>query len=119
MPNPLNCWEIMQCGREPGGRNALEHGVCSAASMEICHGVNQGHNGGRICWAIAGTLCGGTMQGTYAGKYGRCSQCEVFKRVRSEQGHEFQLLLPGEPLGVRNSQRKPFDCHVLVTLPQA
>jgi len=27
-----NCWEFMKCGREPGGVNAIELGVCRAAT---------------------------------------------------------------------------------------
>ncbi len=78
MPNPLNCWEIMECGREPGGSKASVLGICPAAEMTSYNGSNHGRNGGRICWAIVGTLCGGTMQGSFAGKRQRCSRCEVF-----------------------------------------
>jgi hypothetical protein len=24
----LNCWEVMMCGREQGGKNIAEYGVC-------------------------------------------------------------------------------------------
>jgi diguanylate cyclase (GGDEF)-like protein len=31
------------------------------------------------CWLVAGTLCGGKPQGTFAQKYGSCYTCKVFK----------------------------------------
>ncbi len=33
------------------------------------------------CWQITGTYCGGTVQGTFAQKYGSCSECSVFMNV--------------------------------------
>ena len=46
-------------------------------------------NAGRSCWVVAGTLRGGTIQGTYAKKTGTCRECEFYKRVRTEVGHKF------------------------------
>jgi hypothetical protein len=54
-----NCWEVKQCGREPGGSKTADMGVCPAAADSSSDGVNGGKNGGRICWALAGTFCGG------------------------------------------------------------
>jgi len=31
------------------------------------------------CWLVAGTLCGGKVQGKFAEKIGSCTECEVFK----------------------------------------
>lgn len=45
---------------------AHELGVCPASVEESFHGLNQGLNAGRICWAVAGTLCSGEVQGSYA-----------------------------------------------------
>jgi hypothetical protein len=88
----LNCWEIKKCGREPGGSKSKELGVCPAASDTESDGINHGKNGGRICWAIAGTFCGGKIQGDFAQKQVSCMACEVFKRVKAEEGAEFKLL---------------------------
>ena len=85
-----NCWQVKNCGREPGGAKAAELGVCPAAAETALNGTNGGKNGGRACWAIAGTLCGGKVQGSYAAKTANCMQCEFFKRVRSEQGATFE-----------------------------
>jgi hypothetical protein len=81
-----NCWEFKQCGREPGGRNAAELGVCAAASEVRCDGINGGSNGGRSCWALAGTLCGGKVQGSFAVKVANCMNCEFYKLVQTEEG---------------------------------
>ncbi len=66
----INCWEYMKCGREEGGEKAKELGVCPAYPDH-----------GRDCWFVAGTLCGGKVQGTYAEKYGNCLKCDFYKKV--------------------------------------
>jgi hypothetical protein len=88
----LNCWEIMKCGREPGGPNAGEFGVCPAAAATDCDGLNSGKNAGRICWAIAGTFCDGKVQGTFAQKQVSCMSCEVFKRIKEEEGVKMRIM---------------------------
>jgi hypothetical protein len=85
----LNCWEFKRCGREPNGMNAQELGVCEAALETRVDGANEGHNAGRACWAVAGTLCGGKVQGTYATKMATCTACEFFDKVIREQGAGF------------------------------
>jgi len=81
-----NCWELKKCGREPGGAKVAEFGVCPAAIETRLDGVNFGKNGGRACWAIAGTLCDGKVQGSFACKVGDCITCDFFKKVGSEEG---------------------------------
>jgi len=85
-----NCWDLKKCGRQPGGSKALELGVCAASTDAKADGLNGGHNGGRICWALTGTLCGGKVQGTFAEKLGNCMECEFYKLVRTEQGKGLQ-----------------------------
>ncbi len=63
-----NCWEYMKCGRQPGGDKADVLGVCPAADDRSYDGINCGKNAGRFCWAVAGTFCGGKVQGTFADK---------------------------------------------------
>ena len=91
-----NCWEIKRCGREPGGVNISKFGVCPAAEKTNADGINGGKNGGRICWAVSGTLCGGKIQGNFAKKQLNCMGCEFFKQVQSEEGANFHLLLSGQ-----------------------
>ncbi len=81
-----NCWEYKKCGREAGGKNAKELGVCPAFSEKGHHSKNGGRQGGRYCWKVAGTFCGGKVQGTWAMKMTSCSQCDFFKLVKNEEG---------------------------------
>jgi hypothetical protein len=80
-----NCWEVEECGREPGGRNAARLGVCPAATESRLDGVHGGTNAGRACWMVAGTMCRGRAQGTYAQKLETCEQCGFFKEVVAEE----------------------------------
>jgi len=84
-----NCWEFMKCGREPGGSRVKKLGVCPAALELRADGINCGKNGGRACWAIAGTFCQGKVQGTFAQKLCNCIKCEFYKKVVLEEGHDF------------------------------
>ncbi|MBI4788411.1 MAG: hypothetical protein HY782_15375 [Chloroflexi bacterium] len=82
----VNCWEFKKCGREPGGVKADQLGTCAAAIETRTHGVNGGTNGGRVCWAVTGTLCGGKVQGTFARKLANClMDCEFFKSALKEE----------------------------------
>ncbi len=82
----LNCWEYHNCGRGPGGKKISTLGLCPAAYDESYNGINSGVNGGRICWAVAGTLCGGKTRGTFAEKRNSCLNCDFFTLVRKEEG---------------------------------
>lgn len=81
-----NCWEHTLCGRQPGGEKTGELGVCPVTKFTRAHGINSGINGGRSCWAIEGTFCGGEVQGSFAQKMGSCMQCDFYKEVRREEG---------------------------------
>jgi hypothetical protein len=81
-----NCWEFKNCGRQPGGAKTADLGLCPAATEPRLNGVNSGRNGGRSCWAMTGTLCGGAVQGTFAAKMGNCTKCEFYKIVNKEEG---------------------------------
>ena len=86
-----NCWEFKSCGREPGGNKAGELGVCAAAMKEKLGGVHGGKNAGRSCWVVAGTLCGGTVQGTFAQKFATCEVCDFYLTVRRDETPGFVL----------------------------
>ena len=64
----MNCWEFKKCGREGGGTKADELGVCPAYPDH-----------GQHCARIAGTLCGGKVQGEHAAKLASCMQCEFYQ----------------------------------------
>jgi len=86
----LNCWEFKKCGRQPGGPREAELGVCKAAVESRTNGVNNGSNGGRACWALAGTLCGGQLQGSFASKLGNCLTCDFYQLVGQEEGADHE-----------------------------
>lgn len=58
------CWELKKCERWFGGKKEQELGMCLVYPW-----------GGWQCWAIAGTLCGGVVQGSAAQKEGNCQMC--------------------------------------------
>ena len=64
----MNCWELLKCGREQGGKNTAEFGVCVAYPDH-----------GKHCAKIAGTLCKGKIQGSFAMKIADCINCDFFK----------------------------------------
>ncbi len=57
-PHLKKCYEIKNCTKES----------CP------CHGKEASR-----CWQIAGTFCGGQIQGAFAQKYKNCAECNVFK----------------------------------------
>lgn len=66
-----NCWESKKCGREQGGIKVKELGVCPAYPAH-----------GKDCWMVAGTFCGGKVQGTEAQKHVTCMTCDWYKNVK-------------------------------------
>lgn len=84
----LNCWEFKKCGRQAGGVKAKELGVCPASTERRAHQINHGTNAGRACWAVAGTLCKGEKQGTFAQKVGNCAKCDFYLLVATEEGND-------------------------------
>lgn len=89
-----DCWDFTECGREPGGKNTAELGICPAATEELYDGINGGKNGGRFCWAVTSTLCGGIQQGTFARKLENCLKCDFFLKVQKDEGRNFILIPP-------------------------
>ncbi len=87
-----NCWEVKNCGLQPGGHSVHELGVCPASITKEYEGINHGENAGRYCWAVAGTLCKGEVQGTFARKLGNCLGCSFYLQVEKEEGRFFVLL---------------------------
>ena len=76
-----NCWEYMRCGRELGGERSVELGVCRAAVDEFFNGINSGKNGGRICFAVAGTFSNRGTDGLFVKKLISCKDCPFFKTL--------------------------------------
>ncbi len=86
-----NCWEIKGCGRELGGKDAKELGVCPAAIYKRLDGVHGGKNAGRVCWVVAGTMCAVRVQGTFAQEYKNCEECDFYRSVKEEEGQYLKM----------------------------
>ncbi len=83
----MNCWEFKSCGRGPGNNG----NTCPACTEMRLDGIHDGRNAGRACWVVAGTFCGGIVQGTFAKKYDTCEKCEFYRAVKHEETAEFVL----------------------------
>ncbi len=81
----LNCWEHKKCGRQPGGHKVADLGICPATVEQTLSGAHGGKNAGRACWVVAGSLCGGKIQGTYAQKLTNCWRCDFMNKVKQEE----------------------------------
>ncbi len=86
----------MKCGRGPGKSGTTKLETCKAAQEKKLDGIHDGKNSGRACWVVAGTYCGGSLQGTFAKKSLACKRCDFYNKVIQEEGQNVkstQLLL--------------------------
>ena len=81
----MNCWEAKKCGREAGGAKAHELGVCPAYTQRA----------GEACWLVAGTLCGGKVQGTYAQKQATCMSCDFYNTFDLAHKSRMRMVYKG------------------------
>jgi hypothetical protein len=107
----LNCWEYKKCERQPGGKRARELGVCPATTEQQLNGTHGGKNAGRACWVVAGSLCGGRLQGTYAKKLLNCWRCEFMNAVKLEE-EESSTGFSHTRLGMERSLEKARKLNV-------
>jgi hypothetical protein len=84
-PIKLNCWEFKKCGRQPGGHKVAELGICPVTTYQGLNGAHGGKNAGRACWVVAGSLCGGKIQGTFAQKLHNCWRCDFMNTVKKDE----------------------------------
>ncbi|MDA8091892.1 MAG: diguanylate cyclase [Actinomycetota bacterium] len=62
-PNLKKCYEEKNCGQKD----------CACFGQPALR-----------CWQVAGTFCGGQVQGHFANKYHNCAECEVFEKAASD-----------------------------------
>lgn len=86
-----NCWDIARCGRQPGGENVGQDGVCKVSTNEYYDGTNGGINAGRCCWRVSGTLFGGDGKCQMLNSISSCNECEVYAIVLHEEGMRLRL----------------------------
>lgn len=84
-----NCWASRSCGREAGGSKESSLVTCPATTKTGHERKSRGKSGGRYCWKVAGTLCGGVGQGTWASKMHNCRACFFFQTVQKELSAAF------------------------------
>jgi hypothetical protein len=84
-----NCWEFLDCGREPGGAKVEELEVCPAAVDTRADGINGGKNGGRACWAIVGSFAGKIPSCPFPTAIKDCFGCKFYWLVSQEEGSDF------------------------------
>ena len=88
-----NCWEFKKCGRQEGGARVNDLGICPATAERRLDGIHGGKKAGRACWVVAGTMCGGKVQGTFARKCENCEVCDFFKAVKEEEQSAYELSI--------------------------
>ena len=88
-----NCWEFKNCGREFNGARVDELGVCPASIESALDGIHDGKNSGRACWVVAGSLCNGRLQESFAAKYNDCKECDFYKSVKIEEGLYLEMTI--------------------------
>ncbi|MEJ2193202.1 MAG: hypothetical protein P8Y39_12840 [Nitrospirota bacterium] len=86
-----NCWEVMHCQREQGGKMAGAS-PCPASTEARLNGVHGGRNGGRACWSVAGTMCGEEACCVFVRLYSDCGKCKFYLSVRQEEA-DFKFAL--------------------------
>ncbi len=67
MEKRTNCWEFKKCGRD-------KTASCPAYPK-----------GGRVCYLVPGTVCGGHIEKKYALKIENCKECDFYKALVSEK----------------------------------
>jgi hypothetical protein len=77
MTAKMNCWEFKKCGKM---------GTCPASTLSSADGYLGGRNAGRSCVYVTGTLCSGTIQGTFKEKEKNCLACDFFLVLKKEEG---------------------------------
>lgn len=77
----MNCWEFKKCGREEGGINASELGVCPAYP-----------DNGNQCGRIPGTLCDGKVQGSFSMKLAGCVKCDFYQSSAYDKSYRTPLF---------------------------
>jgi hypothetical protein len=85
LPHRKNCWEVMGCGKEEGGRRAKKNCVCPASTEARLHAIHGGMNAGRACWAVDGTLCRSSGPDALATKKPYCLSCTFYRSLLQEE----------------------------------
>ncbi|MBF0454554.1 MAG: hypothetical protein HQL72_07010 [Magnetococcales bacterium] len=84
-----NCWQFKGCGFGPDSERCRGGDSCPAATLRSADGFLGGANGGRCCYFIAGTLCGGSKSLSLEEKQQQCIGCSFFGTLVAKHGKAF------------------------------
>jgi len=87
-----NCWEICNCGHEPGGNKVAIDGVCPASIETSADGIHGGKNAGRACWAIQKTLSCGENRPKTEYQWENCRRCFFYWDVLSAEKDNYASI---------------------------
>lgn len=68
----------------------LADDACPVCKEDKLDGIHGGVKGGRACWVIPHTKCGGSTQGLLSSKFIMCMECDFYNMVRQEEQESFQ-----------------------------
>ena len=77
----MNCWEFMKCGREGGGKNVEQFGICPAFP-----------DNGNSCAKVKGTFCDLVLE-LLELKFTSCENC-IFYNSKITTIRNYLLRLP-------------------------
>ncbi len=83
-----NCWEVKACKK---CTTILGDDCCPVCKEVKLDGVHDGVNGGRACWTIPRTKCGGSTQRVFGNKFDNCTACNFYNMVKEEEKGSFYL----------------------------
>ena len=83
---PMNCWQYMSCGREPGGAHTDRFGVCPVSTDNRLDGVHGGKNAGRACWVVGGSFMKEAGGMAPLSGHRDCRECDFYNAVHFEEG---------------------------------
>jgi len=87
MMKKYNCWEFMKCGKGPDSNSQNgQSSTCPVALSTSSDGLNDGINGGRICWILSGNNCNDSLRCSQSNGISSCSSCSFHARVKKEEG---------------------------------
>lgn len=87
----INCWEYKKCSSHERGVTTPASEICPVSLETRFNGIYGGRNGGRSCWLVRETLCGGRNQRTAVHKFIECFFCDFKKYVIMEEGPDFLI----------------------------
>jgi len=97
----LNCWEVIKCGRQPGGNRASDAGICPVSIHNEYDGVHGGDKAGRACWSVEGRRTNRDTRQSFSQTFSDCKTCAFFQQVKQEEESSLPLGFAATPAGIQ------------------